>query len=143
MNKEVNLSITTLKVEIKVLALDGKRFTKSVFDQLPLLAYSKYLKGGCDLIGYVDVRGRWYLFVSNGILYRANIRSWTPIVDFNEPKPSFMGASHLNLSKITDEMNAWSSRKEQAERAADDVLIQAMAKIKTSVSVKDQIFIST
>ncbi len=79
MNKEVNLSISTLKVEIKVLVLDGKRFTKSVFDQLqkfPMWDWQarEFDFGEFTPIGFCDIsKERWVLFASDGVLYKGRL----------------------------------------------------------------------
>lgn len=70
------LEINTLSVQIKVLTIDQKRFTKSVFNQLPNLAKRNAI---CfdegifrqNLIGYVSSDGcRTPLFEINGVLWR-------------------------------------------------------------------------
>lgn len=69
-----NIEITTLQVSIRVLMLDGKRFAKAVFLQLP----ESFL---CDqdgntlgaIIGFVslpDCPFRWVLLKRGGILYK-------------------------------------------------------------------------
>ena len=83
MTKKVGLEINTLQVKINTLTLDGKRFTKSVFDQLPecfpihatpvLIGFVKYTEpnrkptNGNPSRYYI---GRWGLYTIDGILYK-------------------------------------------------------------------------
>ena len=121
MNKEINLSITTLKVEIKVLVLDGKRFTKSVFDQLPVLHPRYFLKNRPEPFGYLYIKGRrHYLFSLGGVLYES--------------------AFFFNRSDFPelDGLDYWA----QASKDKSDELDLAVKEVCGHMTEKDQIFIS-
>lgn len=88
MQQENKLEIKTLSVQIRVLTIDQKRFTKSVFDQLPwgiLVDYN--MDEDCvvvnqQIIGYVRVSlnkhiQRIGLFVKDGQLFKAKGRRYT------------------------------------------------------------------
>lgn len=116
MNKEINLSITTLKVEIRVLVLDGKRFTKSVFDQLPVLEYLPWKSGRANLIGYVQLQCRWFIFQMEGLLYKADVLEWG-VVDSGmvwpgEPEPEV-------ISSLTDVMEHYRSKNKHDKWVAE------------------------
>lgn len=108
MNKEVNLSITTLKIEIRTLVLDGKRFTKSVFDQLPTAEYLDLINETGDIsedsfvepnyVGWVKMKNDWLLFEVDGCLYKTCSDNWrfddsVEGIDLMDSKPYAMHGS--------------------------------------------------
>jgi len=71
-----NLSINTLKVEIKTLQINGKQMTLSVFKQITNellddfdepIGWVKYKINNCDC---------WLVFVRNGILHRCSFYNY-------------------------------------------------------------------
>ncbi len=98
MSKKIEIS--TLNISVNVLMLDNKRFTKSVFNQLPFCTLfdeklnsekeiDLFFKQN-DIIGYVDnvYKPQWksytqrcYLAQENGILYRSFDEDYTGLVN--------------------------------------------------------------
>ena len=79
--KKLDLEISTLSVEIKVLTLSGKRFTKSVFNQLPERQIfgdeGRLSAEDIVLIGYVvpeSDKTKWVLWKSAGVLYKSAMK---------------------------------------------------------------------
>mgnify|MGYP006911596584 CR=1 FL=1 len=97
--KRVDVSIKTLKIEIRTLVLDGKRFTKSVFLQLPTIKALQAIRSGDDIVieikpelsylGYVYVPNNpnghcyWLIFSKNGLIYKCS-------ADLNENSTGFL-----------------------------------------------------
>lgn len=76
--KEIDLKIKTLSVEIRVLTVDGKRFTKAVFNQLLEKKIFDYAgKAVCDeLVGFVipdNTKTKWVLWTKDKILYKSKM----------------------------------------------------------------------
>jgi len=97
MNKKIEIS--TLNISVNVLMLDNKRFTKSIFNQLPLkrlFTYDllsiedvdNYFREN-DIIGYVDnvfkhswsSHQRCYLINCSGCLYRSADDDYVTLLD--------------------------------------------------------------
>lgn len=69
---QIDLKIKTLKVEIKVLTVDGKRFTKSVFTQLQdVFLFGPDMEQYYEIVGYVNLPdARWLILQDNTGLYK-------------------------------------------------------------------------
>lgn len=78
------LEIQTLSVQIKVLTIDQKKFTKSVFNQLPVIDGNLIVADGVfkyPVLGFVresfpTFDPRVVLIVKDEVLYRSSTYSW-------------------------------------------------------------------
>lgn len=104
MQQKSKLEIKTLSVQIRVLTIDQKRFTKSVFDQLPwgLLGYydqgANCVATNCEVIGYVRVKidgltRKVGLFVKDGQLFKARAKEYE---NFDFPNMDWDDINALN-----------------------------------------------
>lgn len=68
--KKLDLNIKTLSVEIKVLKVDQKKMTLSVFNQIELEKGILNNKGELivDVLGYVNKNGKWAIWVKDSCL---------------------------------------------------------------------------
>lgn len=74
-----NLSINTLKVEIKTLSIGGKQMTLSVFKQIPFLLVSSLNEDDDIILGWVKYKMQFndyfLIVIRNGILYKGSFHS--------------------------------------------------------------------
>lgn len=75
MNKKIEIS--TLNVSIRILTLDNKRFTKSIYKQLPKLYFYPNILSWNEItiLGFVvddSFAGKSFLINKEGILHRVN-----------------------------------------------------------------------
>ena len=97
--KKKEISINTLNVQLRVLTLDNKRFTKSVFDQLHVMNPFDY-KGEMigEIIGFVKTKDEYFpyylLFTFEGNLLRYGLHE--PFLELADTKKTF----HLTKSEL-------------------------------------------
>lgn len=131
-----NISISTLSITIRTIVLDGKRFTKSVFNQLPeTYLYLKKEGGGYSLsgeiIGFVRIPEdpfRWILLKRNGVLYKVLGKAHRDISNFESKY-------HPHKSYLMEGVDKFSS---ESEKAKDNELYD----LTMSISDSEQLFIS-
>jgi hypothetical protein len=117
---EKDLSIKTVAVEIKVMTVDGKRMTKSVFDQIPEsdpFDEDFELKPSVQVMGYVLKQNNWsagpdriILFSENGQLKKYN--AWRVFSSYEEAaEAGFFRLDHVELEDIIPAIKSLSYEK--------------------------------
>ena len=73
---EKDLKIKTVDVQIKVVTVDGKKMTKSVFTQIlysPCFDKEGLFKGD-EILGFVKQDTKWLIWVQNGLLRKTELK---------------------------------------------------------------------
>jgi hypothetical protein len=78
-----NLFTENTTINITVLKINNKNFTKSIFNQLHLSSpFTKLyeLKEDLKILGYVNDKTRWVIWTDNEFLYKYDIKKFYPLL---------------------------------------------------------------
>ena len=78
MGNQIELSIQTVPVKIKLLEVDGKKMTISVFKQIPKVDIDDFCNRYFEhtILGWVNREGKHLIVARNSILYKTNLPSF-------------------------------------------------------------------